>query len=322
MSHGGRPCKNVCGSSARPIPSRAKHWPQESRIVKAARFEYHAPTTVDEATALLSAFSGDAKVIAGGQSLVPLLGLRLTRFAHLIDINRVEALSYVRLDASMLSIGATTRQATAEHSDEVSSASPLLARAIPHIGHFQIRNRGTVGGSIAHADPASELPLLARVLDAELELESVRGVRRVSANDFFLSMWETTAEEDEILTAVHFPATTARRGYGFEELALRRGDFAIAGCACAVTLGVSGAIAEASVGLLGMDQIPVRASHAEEALIGQMPNDVDVTEVAALAVEATAPSGDVHASAAYRRRVGAVMAERALTSAMKEGARG
>ena len=290
--------------------------------MKAARFEYHAPTTVDEAAALLSAFSGDAKVLGGGQSLVPLLVLRLTRFAHLIDLNRIEALSYIRLDESVLSIGATTRQATAEHSNDVAAASPLLRTAIPHIGHFQIRNRGTIGGSIAHADPASELPLLARVLDAELELESVRGQRRVSANDFFLSMWETTAEEDEILTAVHFPVKTARSGYGFEELALRLGDFALAGSACAVTLSPSGSIVKASVGLLGMDQTPIRASRAEEALIGQMPDDVDATEVAALAVAATAPRGDVPASAAYRRRVGAVMVERALTSAMKEAAHG
>lgn len=290
--------------------------------MKAARFEYHAPTTIEEAVSLLSAFADDAKVLGGGQSLIPLLGLRLTRFSHLIDLNRIATLSYIRLESSVLSIGATTRQATAEHSRDIETAIPLLTRAIPHIGHFQIRNRGTIGGSIAHADPASELPLLARVLDAELELHSVRGERRVSANDFFLSMWETVAESDEILTAVHFPARKPRTGYGFEELALRLGDFALAGSACVVTLAESGVIREASVGLLGMDQTPIRAARAEEALVGQTPDDLDAAEIAALAIAATAPSGDVHASAAYRNRVGAVMVERALTAAMKEAANG
>lgn len=314
--------ENVCESSNGPIRSLNDGRLQESRIVKAARFEYHAPTTVEEAVQLLSSFGSDAKVLGGGQSLIPLLGLRLTRFAHLIDVNRIEKLSYITRADSHLSIGAITRQATAEHSVEVAESTPLLSRAIPHIGHFQIRNRGTIGGSIAHADPASELPLLARVLDAEIELASVRGSRRVRANDFFLSMWETAAEEDEILTAVHFPTSAARCGFGFEELALRLGDFALAGSACAVALSESGSISSASIGLLGMDQTPVRAFEAEAALVGQMPDDVDVKEAAALAVGATEPTGDVHASAAYRRRVGEVMVERALTSAMKEAARG
>lgn len=290
--------------------------------MKAARFEYHAPASVDEAVQLLTSLGDDAKVLAGGQSLVPMLGLRLTRFAHLVDLNKIPELSYIEARDGELSIGAMTRQATAEHSAAVARATPLLASAIPHIGHFQIRNRGTIGGSIVHADPASELPTVARVLDAEIEVAGRDGTRRIPADEFFISMWETALDDAEIAVALHFPIAPARSGFGFEELALRPGDFALAGAAVALALDEQGAIRHVRIGLMGMDATPVRAREAESSLLGNGPDAIDVTEVGRLAVTAANPTDDVHASAKYRSTVGAVLVERALVSALEEAARG
>ncbi len=289
--------------------------------MKPARFEYHAPTSVAEAVELLAAFGDDAKVLAGGQSLVPMLALRLTRFDHLVDLNRIAALQYINRDGDWLSVGSMTRQAVAEHDAVVASAAPLLAKALPHIGHFQIRNRGTIGGSIAHADPASELPAVALALDAEIEVLGPAGARRVPAAEFFLSMWETATTPEEIVVAVHFPVAGSA-GFGFEEMALRLGDFALTGAACAVTLSARGTIERAAIALLGMDTTPVRASDAEAALVGASPDLDELDEIATIAVGATNPTADVHASARYRSRVGAVMVERALRAAIEEATRG
>jgi carbon-monoxide dehydrogenase medium subunit len=290
--------------------------------VKAARFEYHAPTSIDEAVSLLSAYGDDAKVLGGGQSLVPMLALRLTRFDHLVDLNRIPDLQHITRDGEWLSIGAMTRQAVAEHSGDVATSTPMLARAIPHIGHFQIRNRGTIGGSIAHADPASELPAVVLALDAEIEVAGPAGTRRIPAAEFFLSMWETAAAADELVVAVHFPVAGDRSGFGFEEMALRLGDFALTGSACAITLGSSGLIERAAIAFLGMDATPVRATSAEQAMLGASSADLDIAGIAKAAILATSPTDDVHASASYRTRVGAVMAERALTSAIKGASNG
>jgi aerobic carbon-monoxide dehydrogenase medium subunit len=293
-----------------------------AKDVKPARFEYHAPTTVDEAIELLATFGDDAKVLAGGQSLVPMLALRLTRFDHLVDLNRIPTLQFITRNGEWLSVGAMTRQAVAEHDAVVATAVPLLAKAIPHIGHFQIRNRGTIGGSIAHADPASELPAVALALDAEIELLGPGGTRRLPAADFFLSMWETATASEEIVVAVHFPAAPARSGSGFAEMALRLGDFALTGAACVVTLADSGVIARAAIALMGMDVTPIRAYAAEAALVGARPDSDDLVEIAAIAVSAANPTDDVHASGDYRSKVGAVMVERSLRSAIEEASRG
>jgi carbon-monoxide dehydrogenase medium subunit len=290
--------------------------------VKPARFEYHAPTSVEEAVELLATFGDDAKVLGGGQSLVPMLALRLTRFDHLVDLNRISTMQFVDSTGAWLSIGAMTRQAVAEHDEVVARDAPLLAKAIPHIGHFQIRNRGTVGGSIAHADPASELPAVALALDAEIEVRGSAGARRIPAAEFFLSMWETAVADDEIVVAIHFPVLDGRVGFGFEEMALRLGDFALTGAACVVSLGTSGEIERAAIGLMGMDATPVRAREAEDALVGVSPDLDDLSEVAALAVAASNPTDDVHASARYRSKVGAVMVARALRSAIEEATHG
>ena len=286
--------------------------------MKPAQFEYHAPTSVEETVALLREHADEAKVLAGGQSLVPILAMRLTRFDHLIDLNRVAELQYVAVEQGWVALGAMTRQAIAEHSPEVATEAPLLSRALPNIGHFQIRNRGTIGGSIAHADPASELPAVALALDADIEVRSHRGSRLIGASDFFVSTWETAAAADELVVSVRFPRRAGRSGFAIEEFALRLGDFAITGVACAVELGAAETITRAAISFMGMGPTPIRAAEAEAELVGSTVATVDLTALAQLAVEATSPTDDVHASSAYRRTVSAVLAERALDSALQE----
>ena len=296
---------------------------QEEPALKPAPFEYHAPTTVDEAVALMRAHGDDAKPLAGGQSLVPLLALRLTRFEHLVDLNRIEGLQAIERRDGHLVVGAMTRQAAAGRSEAVTAAVPLLATAIPYIGHFQIRNRGTVGGSIAHADPASELPAVALALDAEMELDGGRGPRTVAATDFFESTWTTAAGGDELLVGTRFPVWEGRQGVAVDEFARRAGDFAIAGVAAAVAMGGDGKVTKAGIGLFGMGATPVRARQAEAALVGQAsPDAAGLEEIGRLAVADADPSADLHASAAYRNRVGAHLVTRALTRALQEASRG
>jgi len=291
--------------------------------VKPAPFEYHAPTSVADAVALLAEYTDEAKPLAGGQSLVPMLALRLTRFEHLVDLNRIGELRGVTREDGTLTVKAMTSQREVEHSPEVAAAVPLLARATPYIGHFQIRNRGTVGGNLAHADPASELPAVALALDAEFEVASVSGSRRVPASEFFIGTWTTALESEELLTAIHFPALGGaawgdRSGFAVEEVARRSGDFALAGAVCAVALDGSGNIARAGIGLFGMGATPERARAAEESLVARSPSADDLAEIGRLAVEGLAPTDDIHASAAYRRRVGAYLVQRVLGRALEE----
>ncbi len=284
--------------------------------MKPAPFEYHAPETVADVTGLLTEHGDEAKVIAGGQSLIPMLALRLTRFEHIVDLNRVAELQGVERSNGTLTVKAGTRQSTVEHDAAAGAAVPLLAEAIPLIGHFQIRNRGTVGGSIAHADPASELPAVALALDAELEIASGAGSRRVAAEDFFLGTWTTAIGEDEILTAVHFPVWEGASGFAVEELARRSGDFALAGVVAGVQVDGSGAVTRSAISFLGMAPTPVRARSAEAALTGTNPSADDLAEIGRLAVADTEPTADVHASAEYRLHVGAHLVARALDRAL------
>lgn len=284
--------------------------------MKPARFRYHAPATVAEAVGLLAEHGDDAKVLAGGQSLVPIMALRLGRYGHLVDLNRVGELAGVEARNGHVRIGAMTRQATVEHDATVAERVPLLARAAPHIGHLQIRNRGTVGGSIAHADPAAELPAVALALDAVVEVSGPDGDREVAAGDLFESMWMTSLADAEVLTAVRFPARAARQGFAVAEVARRHGDFAIVGTACAVTVD-DGAVSDAAVALFGVGPTPVRAAAAEEALVTG-GRDVDLTEIGRLALADVEPTDDVHASGAYRRRAGATVVARALADALAE----
>jgi len=289
--------------------------------VKPAPFEYHAPTTVTEAVALLAEHADEAKALAGGQSLVPMLALRLTRFAHLVDLNRVAELDGLSRDDGTLVIGAMTRQRAVERDATVAASVPLLAEAVPFIGHTQIRNRGTVGGSIAHADPASELPAVALALGAEMEVASASERRSVPAASFFEGTWTTCLADDELLVSVRVPVWDGRCGFAFEEVARRSGDFALAGVAAAVELDGDGAVTRGALGLLGMGSTPLRATAAEEALVGRAPTEPDLDEVAQLAVADLDPPDDIHATSSYRRRVGAHLVRRTLARAVAEASR-
>jgi len=283
--------------------------------VKPAPFEYHRADSVADAVAMLGELGEGAKVLAGGQSLIPMLSLRLAVFDHLVDITRITELAGIERRNGSLWIGAGTTEAAIEHSAEVAAAVPLLARATPFVGHFQIRNRGTVGGSLAHADPAAEYPAVACALDATFEASSPRGARTVDADEFFTGLWDTALAPDELLTGVNFPVWTGRCGFAVEELARRHGDFAIAGAAVAVDLDGDDRVRRCGIGLIGLGSMPVRARAAEAAAI----DGVDATEIghAAVAELESIPS-DLHGSAAYRRKVGAVMVTRAWQRAVEE----
>jgi aerobic carbon-monoxide dehydrogenase medium subunit len=292
--------------------------------MKPAPFDYHAPTTADEAVALLAELGDEAKLLAGGQSLIPMLALRLAAFEHLVDLGRVDELRGIeRVDGSVR-IGAGTTQSAIERSAEVASAVPLLARATPYIGHFQIRNRGTIGGSLAHADPAAEYPAVALALDAELEILSAGGTRRtVPAAEFFDGLWSTAVGDDELLTAVTFPVWTGRCGFAVHEFARRHGDFAIAGAAVAVELDGDDRVRNCGIGLLGLGSTPERASAAEAALLGARIDDVDADEIGRLAVSGLeSVPADLHGSADYRRRVGAATTAAAWRAASEEARHG
>ena len=286
--------------------------------MKPAPFQLELPTTVDEAVGVLSEHGDDAKVLAGGQSLVPLLALRLARFERLVDLNRIDSLRGIRVEDGWLAVGAMTRQAEAERSVEVAAVAPLLHRALPHIGHFQIRNRGTVGGSTAHGDPASELPAVAVALDADLVAVGAGGRRTIPARNFFRGIWTTALEDGEILAEIRYPAWGDRAGFAVEEFARRSGDFAIAGVACAVAFDQDDRIARAAVALFGMGATPLRALAAESALVGSFPTEVDLEALGRAAVDDTDPTDDLHGDARFRRRVAAHLTQRALRSALKE----
>ena len=289
--------------------------------MKPASFEYHAPESVADVVGLLAEHADEGKVLAGGQSLVPMLALRLTRFEHIIDLNRVEELAGVSRANGTLRVGAMTRQRAVERDTEVGAAVPLLAAAVPIIGHTQIRNRGTIGGSIAHADPASELPAVALALDAELEIASATATRRVPAVEFFEGTWTTCLTDDELLVAVHFPVRAGRSGFAFEEVARRSGDFALAGVATAVEVDDDGIVLRAALGLLGMGGTPLRAPAAEAAIIGSAPSAADLDEIATLAVGDLDPPDDIHGSSTYRKRIGAHLVRRTLARALEEARR-
>jgi carbon-monoxide dehydrogenase medium subunit len=285
--------------------------------MKPAPFEYHAPESVDDVVAVLAEHGDEAKPLAGGQSLVPMLALRLTRFEHLVDLNRVDALSGIERRNGAVVVGAMTRQAELERA-EGAAPVPLLGLAAPFIGHFQIRNRGTVGGSIAHADPAGELPAVALALDARLEIASPSGTKEVAATDFFVGTWTTSLEPEDLLLAVHFPVWEGRCGFAVDEVARRHGDFALTGAVCGVTLGAGDVVERATIALLGMGSAPLRATPAETALVGSAPTPADLTEIGELAVRDLDPPEDIHASSTYRRKVGAHVVARGLARVLEQ----
>ena len=291
--------------------------------MKPAPFDYYAAGSVGEAVALLAEHGDEAKIIAGGQSLVPMMALRLASFPNLIDVWSVEELRGVRRQNGTLTVGASTPDAAIEHDAEVAAAAPLLAMATPYIGHFQIRNRGTIGGSLAHADPAAEYPAVAVALDAEIEAVSSGGSRRIAAADFFEGYWTTSLRADELLTAVHFPVWDGHSGFGVAEFARRHGDFAIAGAVAGVQLDDDRRVRRCALALFGVGATPVRCRTAEAAVLGSVAADVDTEEIGQLVRDdVNEPAGDLHAPPEYRLRVAVAMAARALTNALEDAADG
>jgi aerobic carbon-monoxide dehydrogenase medium subunit len=284
--------------------------------MKPVDFRLHRPDTRAEARALLHEHADDVKVLAGGQSLVPLLNFRLARPEHVVDIGRIGSLAEVRRTPDELVVGSMVRQAQAERSRAVAAGAPLLAAALPNIAHPPIRNRGTVGGSLAHADPAAELPAVAMALDAVLVAASVRGEREIPAAEFFRGYLTTALDADELLTEIRFPRPAAGTGAAFLEVARRRGDFALVGAAVQVTLdGVR--IAEARVCFSGVSQIPHRCREAERVLLDATARSPKVREAADAARDGMQPSGDLHASAAYRKDVSGTLLARAVAEAAR-----
>lgn len=287
--------------------------------MKAAQFAYHRPDTVAEAAVLLDEYGEDAKILAGGQSLVPMLAMRLTHFEHLVDISRVAELQGIDLEGAEVRVGAATPHALVGMDDEVADSVPLLTLATPHIGHFQIRTRGTLGGAIAHADPAAEYAAVALALDARIEATSARGCRHVPASEFFTGLWETALKSDEILTAVAFPVWSGRCGFAVQEFARRHGDFAIAGATVAVELDDDDRVTRCGIGLLGLGSTPERGTPAEDAITGRPVTDVTADDIGALAMSGLQDvPADLQGSASYRTRVGAAMVARAWTEATAE----
>jgi aerobic carbon-monoxide dehydrogenase medium subunit len=284
--------------------------------MKPAPFAYHRPESIKEAVALLDEFGDDAKILAGGQSLVPMLAMRLTHFENLIDISRIDELVGIDPSGDEVRIAAATPHAFVGMDDEVADSVPLLALATPYIGHFQIRTRGTLGGAIAHADPAAEYAAVALALDARMEAMSSRGTREIPATEFFTGLWETALARGEILTAVRFPVWGGRSGFAIEEFARRHGDFAIAGAVVAVSLDDDDRITRCGIGLLGLGSTPLRGSGAESAVLGRQVGDVTAEEVGRLVVDALEDiPADLQGSATYRAKVGATMVSRAWESA-------
>ena len=281
--------------------------------MKPAAFEYIVADSVEMAVASL-AQAGDAKIIAGGQSLVPMLNFRLLRPSVLVDINRIPNLAYVREDGGVVRIGALTRHHQLETSPVIARHFPVLTEAMAHVAHLAIRNRGTIGGSLSHADPAAELPMMALLLDAELRVVSASGARAVAARDFFRDALSVDLAEDEIVTEVVLPKLPPDTGWGFAEVARRSGDFALA--AVAVTLALSdGKIAQARIAMTGVAPTARRVTEAEMLLIGQRLDDGVDSDVIEAVRAATEPPTDLHASAEYRRHLVGVLAGRALAAA-------
>jgi carbon-monoxide dehydrogenase medium subunit len=286
--------------------------------VKPAAFEYFRPRTIDEALSLLEKHADDAKPLAGGQSLIPAMNFRLATPSVLVDLNGISELGYIREEPGGLRIGGMTRQRQVERSPMVAAQAPLIAETMPHIAHAAIRNRGTVGGSLAHADPAAELPAVMVALDAELEIRSAKGRRIVPAGEFFTGLFSTAIQPGELLTEIRVPVPAERSGTAFLEISRRHGDFALVGVAAVVRLDGQGLCAGARIALLSVGDRPMLAEQASAVLTGQRPSAELIRAAAAAAAAGDIdPSSDIHASARYRRQLASVLTRRVLSRAFE-----
>jgi len=283
--------------------------------MKPAPFDYVLATSLDHALSLKAEHGDEARFLAGGQSLIPAMNFRLARPEVLIDINHVPELAGVDRSGDEIRLGAMTRYRALERDGDFLKSCPLCADALPHIAHPQIRNRGTVGGNLSHADPASELPAVAVAMQARMRIKSARGERELAAADFFVGLLTTDIQSDEMLVEIALPKTPPRSGSCFMELARRRGDFALAGAAAIVTLDDQDRCANLRLALCGVGETPVDASAAGASLIGQQCTDADIETVAAEVQKAISPSGNVHASPAYQRHIAGVLTRRAIAAA-------
>lgn len=282
--------------------------------MKPAAFDYVVADSVEAAVSALAAAGGDGKIIAGGQSLVPMLNFRLLRPSVLVDINRVPGLAGVEDSGSSIRVGALTRHVTLETSPVVAEYFPVLHEAMTFVAHLAIRNRGTIGGSLSHADPAAELPMMSLLLNAKLGIASSTGRRTVDPADFFLGALTTDLADDEFLTDVEFPKLPPQTGWGFEEVARRSGDFALA-CVAATISMVGGRAGEVRIGMMGVGETAMRATDAENILTGQKLSGELLGEAVASIRAAVEPNTDLHASSDYRRHLVGVLARRAIVSA-------
>ena len=289
--------------------------------MKPAAFDYSAPRTLEEALDLLADYGGDAKLLAGGQSLVPTMNFRLAQPAALIDLNGVDELFFIREDESGLRCGAMTRQRSVERSALVRRVTPLLHEAMPYIAHSQIRNRGTIGGSLAHADPAAELPALAVALDARMYVRGVTDARWVAARDFYVGLFATAMLPEEMLVEVAFPALPPGSGWAFDEVARQHGNYAMCGAAAVVGLDGGGAVEKARLVFLSVGEGPVEAKRAAGLLVGERPTATAIRAAAdAAATQDIDPVGDIHAGPAFRRHLSRAVAERVLSRAIDKAA--
>jgi CO/xanthine dehydrogenase FAD-binding subunit len=283
--------------------------------MKLPAFDYACPTTVSEAVALLAAHDGEAKALAGGQSLMPMLAFRLAHPALLVDLRKLADLRGIRISDAGITLGAMTRWRDIEDDARLASAHPLLKTAVGHVAHYQIRNRGTVGGSLAHADPAAELPGIVVTCDAEIAVVGKAGARMIKAADFFQGALTTALAPDEIIVEIRLPAWPAQRRWGFQEFARRRGDFAMAGAAVFYDPDASGKARNPHVGVIGVGDRPRRLAAVEAVLDGRVVDEATIAAAEQAACAAVDPQDDIHASAAYRRALTGTMVERALKRA-------
>jgi len=284
--------------------------------MKPAPFEYFAPDSLEEALDLMSQYAGEAKILAGGQSLVPAMNFRVVQPTQLIDLNRISTLRYIQEDNYSIQVGAMTRERQLEFDSSIAKRVPLLCEAVPYIAHPQIRNRGTIGGSLVNADPAAELPVLMLALEGRLKAKSQSGERWVSAKDFFVGMFTTALEPDEILVEVELPMTPSRTGWSFMEVAPRAGDYALMGVAVLVTLDENGKCDRAKLVYLNAGEGPVETPEAEKLLMGQTLSDELIEAAASSASERElSPFGNIHTSPEFQRHLANVLTKKALKQA-------
>ncbi|MBX9843864.1 MAG: xanthine dehydrogenase family protein subunit M [Xanthobacteraceae bacterium] len=282
--------------------------------MKMPPFEYACPATLNEAVALLASHDGEAKALAGGQSLMPMMAFRMARPTLLVDLRKLSDLRQIKIGADGVRLGALVRWRDILDDKRLDAAHPLLKAAVSHVAHYQIRNRGTCGGSIAHADPAAEMPGICQTCDAVITAVGKGGSRTIKADDFFQGALTTALEPDEIITEIHLPAWPAARRWGFQEFARRRGDFAMSGVALYYDLD-GGKAANAHIGVIGVGDRQQRLPKAEAALNGNAVNDALAVKVGEAASSNVEPQDDIHASAAYRRSLTGTLTERALLAA-------